>query len=101
MIEVDGSVHDQPGYDDYDGQRQGFLEEQGLRALRFSNDDIMSKLPAVLTKIRDAVPGKYTPPPATPHRNGEESISTEIETPSVSTQVSPHCDGGRFRGGLD
>ncbi len=34
VIEVDGSIHNQPGQDEYDIQREAFLEDSGLCVLR-------------------------------------------------------------------
>ena len=55
VIEVDGSVHDQPGYEEYDAQRQAFLEQLGLRVLRFRNDEVMRRTDAVVEAIGEAL----------------------------------------------
>lgn len=55
VIEVDGNVHDQPGYDEHDSQRQAHLESLGLRVLRFTNDDVMTELPRVLEIIAESL----------------------------------------------
>jgi len=51
VVEVDGSVHDEPGQQEYDSQREAFLEEMGLRLLRFKNEDVMRKTDAVIEAI--------------------------------------------------
>jgi len=40
VIEIDGSIHQYQ--QDEDAVRQAFIEEQGLRLLRFSNDDVIN-----------------------------------------------------------
>ena len=53
MIEIDGSVHDEPNAD---LERQQFLEDMGLRVLRFSNEDVLEGIENVIAQIRKAKP---------------------------------------------
>ena len=55
VIEVDGSIHNQPGHDEYDAERQNFLEALGLRVLRFSNTQVVTKTDVVLDAIAEAL----------------------------------------------
>lgn len=55
VVEVDGSVHDEPGHDEYDANRQQLLDELGLRVLRFSNAQVFNDTDAVLDAIADAL----------------------------------------------
>jgi very-short-patch-repair endonuclease len=50
-VEIDGSIHDLPATQIYDGTRQAKLEMQGIRFLRFSAERVMSDLEAVLREI--------------------------------------------------
>lgn len=52
-IEIDGDSHADRG--DYDRDRQNWLQAQGLRVLRFSNDDVLKDLDVVLEAILLAV----------------------------------------------
>ncbi len=52
-VEVDGGIHDEPDQHARDVERQALLEELGVRFLRFSNQDIEDRLPAVLATIRE------------------------------------------------
>ena len=61
-IEVDGSVHDEPGHNEYDMARQAFLEKLGLRVLRFHNCEVLRGIDAVVKTISDTL--QSTPPPA-------------------------------------
>lgn len=53
VIEVDGAIHSQPGQDEYDIQRQSYLEELGLQILRFTNHEVMSRTDTVLERIAE------------------------------------------------
>ena len=50
-IEVDGSVHQQDDVKENDEIRQKQLEEAGLSFLRFTNDQIILRLEAVIQQI--------------------------------------------------
>jgi very-short-patch-repair endonuclease len=49
VIELDGASHEEKS--EKDGARQRFLEEQGLRVLRFLNEDVEKNLDGVLETI--------------------------------------------------
>jgi very-short-patch-repair endonuclease len=65
VIEVDGPIHDYTPEED--AIRQEFLEAQGLRVLRFKNDDVMGNLAGVVAQI-----GEATSPPNPLSTRGEE-----------------------------
>ncbi len=50
VIEVDGLSHDDERFE-YDSRRQTRLEESGYTVLRFTNDEILQDLDAVLDQI--------------------------------------------------
>jgi len=53
IVEIDGSV---PGAQrDADAYRDAVLQGWGFTVLRFSNDDVMERLPAALLRIRQAL----------------------------------------------
>ena len=52
VIELDGDAHFSPNIDQYDDPRTKYLEEQGLRVLRFENDEIAEDLDRVLETIK-------------------------------------------------
>ena len=49
-IEIDGSSHDHKYF--YDARRQGLLEEQGVKFVRFSNDEVQHHLFSVLQNLQ-------------------------------------------------
>jgi very-short-patch-repair endonuclease len=53
VIEIDGSVHDEPNAD---LERQQTFENLGLRVLRFSNDDVLNEVEEVIAQIKKAKP---------------------------------------------
>ena len=55
VVEVDGSVHDQPWHEEYDVERQQFFEKLGLRVLRFTNAQVVAETEAVIDAISEAL----------------------------------------------
>ena len=51
IIEVDGPIHDYT--QEEDALRQEFLEAQGLKVIRFTNDVVMKEMQTVLAAIAD------------------------------------------------
>ncbi|PCH67076.1 MAG: hypothetical protein COC01_06620 [Bacteroidetes bacterium] len=52
IIEIDGKVHDIREQYEYDQGKDFELMEQGLRVLRFTNDQIFSDIDTVITTIK-------------------------------------------------
>jgi very-short-patch-repair endonuclease len=50
VIEVDGEIH--KFNEEYDQERTKYLEESGLRVIRFTNTEIEQRMEEVLIKIR-------------------------------------------------
>lgn len=55
-IEVDGGVHRDPARADYDSRRQRWLEGQGLRVIRFTNEEVFKHIDIVLAAIAASFP---------------------------------------------
>jgi 5-methyltetrahydrofolate--homocysteine methyltransferase len=55
IIEVDGSIHEQPEQAEYDQQRQALLESYGFRVLRFTNAEVLQSTEEVVNVIRQAL----------------------------------------------
>jgi len=51
IIEIDGGIHNEPHKKESDEARTNTLKECGITVLRFTNDDIVYDLNAVLNKI--------------------------------------------------
>ena len=49
VVEVDGDVH--AFQEERDIRRQAYLESQGLKVVRFTNNDVMKNLEGVLTRL--------------------------------------------------
>ena len=52
-IEVDGPIHARQVEEDQN--RQEFIEANGLRMLRFTNEEVINRLPTVVARIRSAL----------------------------------------------
>ena len=55
VIEVDGDVHERDDVRDQDGWRSDYLRSSGFAVVRFTNDDVMTRLHVVLDDIRLAL----------------------------------------------
>jgi cyclase len=53
IIELDGSIHNMPDIAANDIERQKYLESQGIKFLRFRNEQIFNQLEKVLTTIKN------------------------------------------------
>ena len=62
-VEVDGGQHDLPEERDADVARTRFLEDEGLKVVRFWNSQVRENLPWVLELIRWEVARSITPHP--------------------------------------
>ncbi len=61
VIETDGDTHTLA--EAYDQQRTAYLEADGWRVLRFTNDQVMREMPGVLQFIAGALRPHPDPPP--------------------------------------
>jgi len=55
IIEIDGSIHQLPENKVSDKERTKWLEEEGFRVIRFTNNEVLSNLDEVLDKIKKAL----------------------------------------------
>jgi adenine-specific DNA-methyltransferase len=63
-VELDGGIHDQPEQREYDRERTAYLEANGLRILRFRNEDVSERLDEVMKRILEAASPTPQPPPS-------------------------------------
>jgi|SRR5450432_1416876 len=68
VVEVDGEMHQYAQAEDR--IRQEFLENLGLRVIRFNNNEVLDNTENVLERIDSAV--SFTPPLAPPRTRGGE-----------------------------
>ena len=70
VIELDGSVHDEPDVREYDKAREAFLQNIGLKILRFKNEEFLQAGDGVVATIRKIWEGRERAlPPMTPGRS--------------------------------
>ena len=67
-IELDGGQHNEETTKIYDAKRSNYLEKQGIRIIRFWNNDVLQNIDVVLEAIWQAV---HEPSPPTPLPGGE------------------------------
>ena len=59
-IELDGSVHDEPGAVEYDYDRSQFLKKYGIKIIRFENKEVFEIPENVIEAIRQELLGSNT-----------------------------------------
>jgi very-short-patch-repair endonuclease len=59
-VELDGAVHDSLSAQEYDHERDLFMNSSGIKVLRFENKLVFQELEAVLMEIQN----HFGPPPA-------------------------------------
>jgi very-short-patch-repair endonuclease len=65
-IELDGAPHFQEIRAEYDAERTAFLEDLGIRVIRFENRIVCQNIEAVLETIKDAIRQREPTSPAAP-----------------------------------
>ena len=75
VVEVDGGQHAWPAGSRADGKRSAYLENHGMRVLRFSDRDVLLETESVLQTIWDEV-AKPSPLPS-PRGRGEAQGSPQ------------------------
>ena len=61
-IEVDGGGHSEPGQVEYDRFRTRVLNQQGIRVVRFWNDEVLGRTEDVLEEIKRVVKERVNRP---------------------------------------
>ena len=64
VIEIDGDTHMGENAESYDKKRQTFIEQFGIKFLRFTNNDVYNNLNGVIEEIINVTS------PAPPNRRG-------------------------------
>jgi very-short-patch-repair endonuclease len=73
VIEIDGDTH--AGREKYDGVRTQFLEQQGYRVVRFTNEQVMQNLEGVLESLAATI-SNLTPPLPTLSPEGKRALNS-------------------------
>jgi len=58
-VEIDGAYHLSPEQHHADEARDAYLNEQGIRVLRFPNESVLEDLPGVLKEIESVLNGGH------------------------------------------
>ena len=60
-VEIDGPIHDDPQQALHDTERTAYLNTQGIRVIRFRNEELHADLPGVLRRIWDVARDQSLP----------------------------------------
>ena len=55
IIELDGNIHSESEIKQYDEARTKELNNLGIKVLRFTNEEVLNNMPAVLTTIKQTL----------------------------------------------
>jgi very-short-patch-repair endonuclease len=83
VIEVDGEIHEYTR--EQDGARQEFLEQQGLRVVRFSNDEVRDNIRGVLSTIEAHASSTERRSPLSAGRRGAGGEVATRDAPALTT----------------
>ena len=83
VVEVDGEIHEYTR--EQDAARQEFLEQQGLRVLRFSNANVRQDIGAVVEKIATHAQDPDRRSPLSAGRRGAGGEVATRDTPAPTT----------------
>ena len=70
-IEIDGSSHDCNDAQEYDANRQAWIEQYGVHFLRFTNEQVQHDIEYVVKTIEELAAGIRTPTQPPPWKRGE------------------------------
>ena len=107
-VELDGGQHSEAGPQAYDQERTAFLEQQGIRVLRFWNNDVLNATESVLEALWQVLAPEDPHPK--PLSQGERGLEEDegLWTPAAGTfdawpehlgelkVMDPCCGSGHF-----
>ncbi|MCD6390283.1 MAG: DUF559 domain-containing protein [Desulfobulbaceae bacterium] len=73
VIEIDGGQHAEPAHKRYDEKRTEYLEQKGLKVIRYWSRDVLRKTEDVLQDLYERVSEIMSPSPHSPLPQGEGS----------------------------
>lgn len=100
-VELDGGQHNENSRQQYDDQRSAFLKEQGIRVVRFWNNDVLGQTEAVLESLWLEVNSLPSPPAPLPEGEGSwiPAAGTFAGWPGSLAELKtldPCCGSGHF-----
>ena len=81
LIEIDGSYHDELEQEKYDVARTEYLTELGYKLIRFTNEEIVNDINAVVEKIKEVL--KNTSPLSLGRGEGGEALKVYTTRPDT------------------
>ena len=97
VVEVDGESHALTV--DYDARRTGYLEAQGYRVIRFTNEDVMRNLDGVVRAIDVAVarPTPAASQPVPPASGSDFKKAIDLTSLPLAGGTGAQRQGGESR----
>lgn len=80
IIEVDGLIHQLPDNKASDAERTAWLEEQGFKVIRFTNNEVLSDIDSVLGKVLTAINLQIDETSSTPNVG---TLDSDIQAPPL------------------
>lgn len=80
IVEVDGGYHNDPEQQQADKLRTQFMEEQGFKVIRFTNEEILQDIDNVLNNIKEAIKSNQALPPRGGAGGGLTIFTTRADT---------------------
>ena len=74
-IELDGGQHYEPKQLAHDAHRTAFLQDRGLRVIRFTNLDVLQNLEGVIEKLLEVVDRGPSPQPSPAGRGSRSPLA--------------------------
>jgi len=97
VVELDGHQHSLPSVSENDAIRTEYLNGEGYRVIRFSNDQVLHHLEDVLAQIREALSAPTNPPVGGQGAGGRVSVLSFGDMSTLSfhaTKVYNTLEGG-------
>ena len=92
VIELDGSQHFEEKAKDYDQKRTEYLNQQGIKVLRFDNKQMLTETEAVLEMIYNEIVASSNTPNPSPKGRGEPSLSPSTSGRGARGEGFPYQD---------
>lgn len=84
-VEVDGGIHNDKEVQKRDAERDELCREEGIRVVRFTNEEVLGNLPAVLSKISTTI--RSPSPLGGGVRGGGKSVGVRVSSGALATAL--------------
>ena len=96
IIEIDGLIHQLPDNIISDFERTQWFEKEGFKVIRFTNDEILTNLNYVLTKIETELIGVSKAPPSGAGRPTLRGAVIGLDKNQIAQRISQELKDGYY-----